>query len=460
MCMNAMTDLNVQRTFHAFLAADAQREMFIFGPAGTGKSSSICSLVKWCAQMEKTLCVLAFTHQACAVLRSKIGGGNAECVRTIHSFLGKVPVFDPFSAKTTPQSTESYKPPPVELLVVDEFSMCPRSDCLDLRHLGCKIVWVGDQYQLPPIRETRSFVNPTPLGPNCELSVVHRQAADNPLLAVLSALANMVKHDLPWTRAALVYSDALVRNTDLAGHYQQHGIRGTDILLAYTNKRVQLLNATIQGRRLPEVGDTVYSPTTRSTYTVTGGLRQKEDLLHWHTKYGKACTVYEHQMDSNKRRDYIFLLLTDEDGETKPYSAIFGYASYNRARDHVYNGASRMAKLVKQRFCTCSSVGLCPCIDTLGLNRLYNDKTMDAASVTLLARHRAAAAAAHSFLHYTLSLDFPHALTVHRSQGSTYRNVYLDIADIERSAALSGNNQCLRLMYVGLGRAAQRVFVE
>jgi len=49
-----------------------------------------------------------------------------------------------------------------------------------------------------------------------------------------------------------------------------------------------------------------------------------------------------------------------------------------------------------------------------------------------------------------------HALTVHKSQGSTFQNVFLDLRDLRKCRLASERNA---LLYVALTRAAQRLFV-
>ena len=65
-------------------------------------------------------------------------------------------------------------------------------------------------------------------------------------------------------------------------------------------------------------------------------------------------------------------------------------------------------------------------------------------------------------------VDYAYAMTVHKSQGSTFKNVFLDVGDIlanrtENVINLYGVNARVReknqLLYVAMTRAANRVFV-
>ena len=58
-----------------------------------------------------------------------------------------------------------------------------------------------------------------------------------------------------------------------------------------------------------------------------------------------------------------------------------------------------------------------------------------------------------------MCIDFPYATTVHKSQGSTYETVLLDIKDLG-ICANSNYNLYLKLLYVALSRASERVFTN
>lgn len=64
-----------------------------------------------------------------------------------------------------------------------------------------------------------------------------------------------------------------------------------------------------------------------------------------------------------------------------------------------------------------------------------------------------------SFKSCVICLDFAHAMTVHKSQGSTYDTVYLDTEDIGKCSNYD-YELYLKLMYVGISRAAQKVYTN
>jgi exodeoxyribonuclease-5 len=64
-----------------------------------------------------------------------------------------------------------------------------------------------------------------------------------------------------------------------------------------------------------------------------------------------------------------------------------------------------------------------------------------------------------SFNSTALCLDFAHAMTIHKSQGSTYNTVFVDTDDVYRAADFS-TQQYLKLMYVALSRASNQVITN
>jgi hypothetical protein len=64
-----------------------------------------------------------------------------------------------------------------------------------------------------------------------------------------------------------------------------------------------------------------------------------------------------------------------------------------------------------------------------------------------------------TFNECVICLDFPYAMTIHKSQGSTYEEVYIDTDDLYDNTAHRGDyDMYLRLMYVGMSRASKKVF--
>jgi exodeoxyribonuclease-5 len=150
----------------------------LMGYAGTGKTT----LAKHLADGMKGVYFAAYTGKAAHVLRTK-GCRNAS---TIH---GLIYMLDPDSPVNDPIFILNEESPltHAKLLIVDEVSMVDGDIGKDLLSFGCKILVLGDPAQLPPIAGAGFFTKGTP---DIVLTEIHRQAQDNPILAIATMIRN------------------------------------------------------------------------------------------------------------------------------------------------------------------------------------------------------------------------------------------------------------------------------
>lgn len=161
------------KRIRAWLKAKHGPQVFyLAGYAGTGKST----IAREAASMAKgDVRYGAFTGKAALVMRQK-GCDNAS---TIHQLIykldddtGGVPVFS--LNQLGPMADAN-------LAVIDECSMVGRELGEDLLSFGCKVLVLGDPAQLPPVKDAGYF---TRNEPDFMLTEVHRQARDNPIIAM------------------------------------------------------------------------------------------------------------------------------------------------------------------------------------------------------------------------------------------------------------------------------------
>lgn len=146
----------------------------LFGYAGTGKTT----LARYLAEdVDGDVMFGAFTGKAAYVLRSK----GCEGASTIHSMIyrpdggetaGESPIF------AIKRDCDAAK---ADLIVIDECSMVDEELGRDLLSFGVKVLVLGDPAQLPPVKGGGFF---TEAEPDVMLTEVHRQAADNPIIAM------------------------------------------------------------------------------------------------------------------------------------------------------------------------------------------------------------------------------------------------------------------------------------
>lgn len=431
-------------TFKSFYKDDAATDMYITGPAGSGKTTDLAALVQYCMDREIAYVVTAFTHKACGVLRSKLPKGAQ--VTTLHSFLKKRPMIntDAKRTKDATQNVVSASAEEVEVLIVDEYSMIGERDLMDVRANQVldedtnrellRVLWIGDSNQLPPVGDTQAI---RPSGKyNVHLTKVYRNKA--PLLEPLSQLIDFIGGQ---PAEPLITNKCFIRGKDIIEEYQADPC--TDkVVLAYTNERVESLNATLEGKTAPNELDTLTSPTTRLKYTYLAERQQVfeiqtpfKGLLQLNSKY----KTLEHLL---KMDGIQFASVEDEREDSYAVAYVFGHYQYKCKKEAYIKAAVDLNNEIEKKFKTSAA--------------LWSKQNPDAP----LAKKRAKAWRDYlTFNECVICLDFNHAMTVHKSQGDTYTNVYLDTEDISRCADLN-YKLYLKLLYVGISRSSNFVITN
>lgn len=208
-------DQALKEVDHWFKNDTGKKKVFrLFGPAGTGKST----LAKHFAQnVSGTVKFGAFTGKAAHVMAKK----GCEGASTLHKLIYRPKM----ASKTHLRKLEvsladlKFQPEPdfdkihaveqeikkaqqsagtmnfslnmesdlryASLLIVDEVSMVGDSMGKDLESFGVPILVLGDPEQLPPIYGAGYF---TDREPDIMLKQIHRQALDNPIIAMATAV--------------------------------------------------------------------------------------------------------------------------------------------------------------------------------------------------------------------------------------------------------------------------------
>ena len=215
------------------LLDQGQAVVSLSGAAGTGKTTILRVLL---ADLEGTRKVRLYAPTGKAALRMTEATGRQA--HTIHSGLyGVVMEGDdgqPVFAKPGKLCG------PGDLVIVDEFSMVGRKLFADMReHLphGAQVLAVGDYAQLRPVRDKAAV---DLAYADAKLTEVHRQAAENPILALATAMRQ--GHGADWLGG---YGNDDPRLVVMRGTPMDAAKRlpeGDATLLAYTNPERQGLN--------------------------------------------------------------------------------------------------------------------------------------------------------------------------------------------------------------------------
>lgn len=439
----------VLEMFKSFVADKDAWDMFLDGTAGTGKTTECKGIVQHCMDNDIDYLVCAFTHQACGILRSKLPDGAR--VTTLHSYLNKRPTVDQGATNRSRlhNNTQMKLPTKPKLLIVDERSMVGERDFADVRadqdedYDGLpemQVLWVGDPFQLPPVGDTQAV---KPYGEyKIELTENKRRGEDNPLGGPIEAILSYLRGTA--TPAALKPNENFIRDKDLVEEYKAD-TNDSKVMLCWTNEQVQNLNIAVAGKTEPTEGDKMFCPTSHRWVTFIRELDPNVvdyvNLAHGETlSLGTKYRTLEYIIKTDL---YRFFEVSDEEGDILVYAVAFGHYTYKVLRDSLGAAAVASNKAIEDKF--------------KGFRAAYWAKSNEHDP---LARQRSKAWRDFlSFNECVVCLDFPYAMTVYKSQGSTYDHVYVDTNDIGRLVATNWDLY-LKMTYVALSRAAVKVITN
>lgn len=232
----------------------------IGGYAGTGKTTLVATIAhELCIKRRKAVAFLTPTAKAASVLRRKLAPLQLPTtyVGTVHSFMYS-PVLDQyeglagwkrryFTRTENDDGSYSYEckdsedMPRVDLIIVDEASMVSEEMELDILQFKVPVLAVGDHGQLPPVQGTSSWMTK----PDLRLEKIHRQAEDNPILALATYVReegglprNVSDFGIPFYRGLYALGDPLEDAYDRRGHHEV-------ALICYTNRLRARLNMEV-----------------------------------------------------------------------------------------------------------------------------------------------------------------------------------------------------------------------
>lgn len=177
-----------------FMADDEAQFFILEGPAGTGKTYTIEGLLPL---IRGKIVFTAPTNKATRVIKEVLTKPDytPDC-RTIYSLLGlRLQANGEIKELAVPEDEvdlTSYR-----LVVVDEASMINAQLMGFIREAadttGVKFIFMGDPYQLPPVKETTSPVWSLPNG--ARLATIMRQ--DNTILDLVTVIRGAINHPAP-----------------------------------------------------------------------------------------------------------------------------------------------------------------------------------------------------------------------------------------------------------------------
>lgn len=423
----------------------------IKGYAGTGKSTSIQVLLERLAErdIKKKVVFTAPTHKAVKVLRRMANEKGIVDVgfSTIHSLLGlKIKqigdkqILEPMKTRKNDPLRE------VQIVVVDECSMIGQDLFMHimntLKFYEVQYIFMGDPAQLPPVGESES---PTFESPEhrATLTKVMRQRGENPVLGVCTDIREAFTRGdlrLPVIVPGMAADGSCGVNILTGAMFSQwmptafsHDEFDTNPdrfrVIAWRNDTVDRINNMIHDLRYP-------------------------DCESWLAS-GEPITFVKPMQNSSMvelidgvKRDEI-LVQTDFEAEV-----------------------IECVKDVHPEFPDIQAWAVTAKIETGELYKFYaldsvGAQIRDISMKQIAAQNRAYEQAgqkdqAHWWPYYELQQAFAtvrpaYCMTAHKSQGSTFENVFVDVMDIWANPNKSEALQCL---YVACSRASHHLIVN
>lgn len=396
-------------------------EMTISGFAGSGKSFLVDYLATAAEKQQQLLRVVdpdavnrrlyftATTNKAAVVLGSML---RNMPVTTIHKLLGLTVQNDFATGRQRLVEKDRVANLTNSLVFIDEASMINLELLEKIRYAqkrfrNCKVVFIGDAYQLPPVMENVCPVF-NPKAKNVFfLTEIQRQVANNPIIQLSADYrAVLDDHTLGWPKIPadnkhiFHYREKQDFLDTIKAAYTKPHKENEFKIVAWSNNRVILYNKWIrklQGMTAPfHIGETMI---TNKPIFYDGALMAGTDTLH----------MISDVIPANIGSIQGFLI------------ELMGFENMQLFQPLHWAEASKFAKQLANE------------AKMTGDWKAYFEVTQN-----------------------WLDLRPIHASTVHKAQGSTYREVFVDLNNIGENTRWK---EVARLVYVAITRASDKVHI-
>lgn len=442
--------------------------LLIEGSAGVGKTFMVGALLdRLISRGSKKILCTAPTNKAVSVLREKIDESNHISLCTTHSALKLKRSINFKTGEVTFQPSYSEKYPPlkgVDILVIDEASMIPLAMLKEIEHHAskqrCTVIFIGDVKQINPVNEEESPVfigkpvmmtkmeyaaNMPEFGhtinaegellrvnipyPKVELTEIIRQSEDNPVIN-LSRNLDLIKFKHP----ELVGNKGYIFTEDLGKVVETlAAVNGSDELkyLAYTNAEIDKINKLVRERiysnpQKIEVGETlIFNTPYREVYFSNEEIKVNRLLV--------------------KEKDFLYPL---GKYSKKPFGSIklkYYSINYSGGVNHISEDSWDT---------TGESSGT-----TDNIIVIHEDSEKDLNDIKAKVKNLASVRDIpwikyYEFLEQFADLKYNHAITVHKSQGSTFEKVIINVKNLN---ICKSEVERKRLIYTAVTRTSGMV---
>jgi hypothetical protein len=443
----------------------SEKFYLLTGSAGTGKTflvSYLYSVLKsnyniaFTASTNKAVNVLQATYETQHKQHKQQKEETKEDIEkekevnfyTIHRFMNSNRAIDK-NGEAYFKFSEGKRGKISDIVFVDEISMIPSvlATQIEVIKKYKKVILIGDRAQLPPVNELESALFSWKINSSNLNEIVRYR---NNIVKLANQLKNLIFNKknicLASCRGDGVF---LYRDNDewLEEYYKD---THNSVVLAYTNDRVRTYNDNIRKRVIKVNSGNRFEANEKimfnNFYNATS-INDKEDKTNYYTSYQiniKSCREDVYVIDTSKilekmRDDLVFQkqnpIIADKFIELLPnnipiyYLVTEGDYLVNNPKD--FKGLSENLEKVKDEF--------------IRIKTLFSDTTIREFWDFYY----------NSLIDKFADVTYGYAMTVHKSQGSTYNRVFVDMKDIiKRNPKERESYQCL---YTAVTRAAKEI---
>ena len=432
----------------SWLVGDDTLTFTLSGFAGTGKTTIAKELIQYfyTAFAYRSIAVSAPTHKAKKVIQRATG----ESSYTIQKLLGLRPnteledfdINNPKFDEKGRKEIQSHK-----LVIIDEGSML-NEDLFDLiikeaKKSGTKILFMGDEAQLPPVNESLSRIF-THVDEKYQLTKVERQSDSNPIMKIYDAIRSDIKSPVDKFRhvtetnlsgEGIVFKNNLIEFQEkvFTLFCSKDFKEDSDFvkLIAYTNDSVQAWNKKIRSHIFPHATKPIVKGDILFAYN-TVLIDMEETVIENSSDY-IVESVCESRSEDKIEIYSVMLRSVDEGNRTKVQivkdEAMQHFiVQFKRKLEDAKSSMGRMRKIKWSQYYEFKN------------NHLLLRDVLDS-SGKLLARK---------------DIDYGYAITVHKSQGSTFTNVAISEVNIDRN---KNNEERNKLKYVAFSRPTHQAII-
>lgn len=437
-----------------------ETSMTLSGYAGTGKTSLMEMIAKKGQKQNRPVMFCATTNKAAAVLNDRVSkaGFKASTLNKVFGINVEVDSSKTYNARNLVNVLKDVDIMPGTTIIIDEASMINEENYKILNDIAkehrLKIIYVGDEAQLAPVNEDKiSKVFRNGEGKVIRLTQVER-TDDNAILKEATAIRN----GEPLSKVSSFNSKGegvayiSPQHQDAINEVIDKYVKGLKQnpnyfrILAYTNKAVTAYNNQVRelldyDSPIPHVGEPMTGYANWGYEWRTKSYRFINSESYKVTQVGRPATV-QTRLDNGTPVVMQAVPITLEDSlgnvDTFNFMDIKNNALNRQSALILADEKKRLWNEARRAYGREAKAAVYAKINAIDSFLFVNDNIEDNSHNLLQAK----------------TIDFGYALTIHKSQGSTFTHVLMDDVDVSR-ASMSSNNAANAIEMVDLGEESR-----